>query len=334
MKAPILLSLFVTGFFITRTVHAAAAGSGSAGGAGGQASGSAATTAAPGARTPTPGVTQGNQLQPGSQNVPPTLGMSNNFAGNTNFVPTNQLGMNSNQMGSNNLSPTGTASGTNQFNSNVVLRDEAVTDNDQSLLVTLRQNVQSQLGASPAGMPIHFYINNGVVTLVGSVTSAAESQRILELAQRTAGVARVINDLRVGIPPTGRYSPYAPAYVGPTTDHAFSASDQNLLTTVQQTAAAQLGISQASGKPLPVHFSIERGIVGISGEVATQQQKQAVVSAIARTAGVVRVVDNLSVQTGQLNTTPAGSATTPALSPTSNGQTNSVIQNNFTNSGM
>lgn len=89
--------------------------------------------------------------------------------------------------------------GTNALNSNFRLSDQAFSDSDKSLLLTLRQSVGTQLGVAPitGTMPVHFYIRNGVVTLVGFVLTPEESQRVALLVQQTPGVVSVVNDLQV-----------------------------------------------------------------------------------------------------------------------------------------
>lgn len=312
-------------------------------------SGSAANPAAP----PTTPATTSQQLIERNQaggvtNSPFSPAISNQF-GMTNTVNTNEFGNKDNEEeeererrehrehrdrdrhGTNELAPTGGATGTNQFNNNIVFQDQSFTTADQSLLVTLRQRVQTQLGVTTTGtMPVHFVINNGVVTLVGTVPSTIESQRILLLAQQTPGVAQVNNRLQVSAATSGAVQPITtpnPGFVGATTDHAFSPADRQLLFKVQQSATQQLGETTQNGMQLPVHFSIQNGVVSIMGQVASPQQKQSLLAAIQNTPGVTRVVDDVSVA----STAPAATANpsmNDTLAPTSTGsQSNAIFQN-------
>jgi osmotically-inducible protein OsmY len=185
-----------------------------------------------------------------------------------------------------------------EIGGNTVIGDQAVTPSDRILLTTISQGVKATLGITPNGnLPVHFMINNGTVTVVGTVQSSEQSQSILSQVQQTPGVATVISDLRVASPLGVAQSQVAPnsVFAGPT-DHAFSAADQTLLTTVQQEAAMQLGIT--SSAQMPVHFSIQNGVVGVTGRLSSLQEKQALLAAIGRTRGIVRVVDNVAVING------------------------------------
>lgn len=167
-------------------------------------------------RTVPPGLNR--PLPPGLANRNNGLTMNSNFAGNaylsnqfiadSNAVFSGNAVYNSNSYNvisnASNLLPTANSNvlsriyGTNAFNSNFRLSDQAFSDMDKSLLLTLRQSVSTQLGVTPTGyMPVHFYIRNGIVTLVGSVISAEESQRVALVVQQTPGVVSVVNDLQV-----------------------------------------------------------------------------------------------------------------------------------------
>jgi osmotically-inducible protein OsmY len=189
----------------------------------------------------------------------------------------------------NNMSTAGNSNGNNS-----VVVSQAVTASDRVLLNSLTQSVGVQLGInSQTQMPVHFLINNGAVTLVGTVATPDVSQRIAARVQQTPGVLSVFNDLSLGTaaqtttPQTGFFTA--------TQDHAFSPADQSILSGVQQAAAMQLGISGASAAQLPVHFSIQNGVVGVTGRVSSLQEKQTLIAAIQRASGVVRVVDNVAI---------------------------------------
>jgi len=228
---------------------------------------------------------------------------TNNFAGTNGFNGTNNFASTNGFNGTNNVTAIVTPA-TNfpitvnsNINGNVVVQDQAVTPSDRILLTTLSQGVRATLGIAPNGnTPVHFLIQNGTVTVTGTVQSTAQSEAVLAQVQQTPGVLSVINDMHV----TG---PYAPAVqnrgtsslLGVPTDRAFSAADQTLLTTVQQEAALQLGVTTLA--QMPVHFTIQNGVVGVSGRVSSFQEKQALIASIGRTPGIVRVVDNVSVVT-------------------------------------
>jgi osmotically-inducible protein OsmY len=231
------------------------------------------------------------------------------------------LGMATNRMQGSNNSTTA--------ESNSGLQDHAVTASDRTLLITLTATVSGQLGTTSRGaMPVHFLISSGAVTLVGTVSTADESQRILARVQQTPGVLSVFNDLHVGTP--AQTASAQTSLLGATTDHAFSPKDQSLLTAVQQAAGRQLGVSGASAAQMPVHFSIENGVVGVTGQVSSLQEKQALLAAVQRTPGVVRVADNVTIA----NVAAGGvNGALPATSRDLN-QSNSIFLNQTNSSGF
>lgn len=242
---------------------------------------------------------------------------TNGFNGTNNFAGTNGLGTN----GVTAIVTPETnfpVTVNSNFNGNVVVQDQAATPSDRVLLSTLSQGVRATLGITPNGnTPVHFFIQNGTVTVVGTVQSTQQSQAVLARVQATPGVLSVINDMHVS-------GPFAPAVqngsrvtlLGTPTDRAFSAADQRLLTTVQQEAALQLGVTATD--QMPVHFTIENGVVGVSGHVSSFQEKQALLASIQRTRGIVRVVDNVSVvANGNGTLPPANTSVNGVLTPTS-----------------
>ena len=287
---------------------------------------------APGARIipETPGRTPIQPGQPGSPTVNETA--TDTISTNPLNSGTNRLGMATNQM----------QGGTNSTAANDTPGNHAVTPSDRLLLNSLNQTVGTQLGVtSISAMPVHFLIANGAVTLVGTVPSADASQRILARVQQTPGVLNVFNDLTVGT--AQKTAAQSSSIAGAATDHAFSPADKNLLTAVQQSAGSQLGINGASANQMPVHFSIENGVVGVTGQVTSLQEKQALIAAVQKTKGVIRVVDNVGVANGAAGgvDSPNGTANpfqnNGNLSPTSrdlNQTTNSNFLNSTNNSGF
>jgi len=256
---------------------------------------------------------------------------TNGFNGTNNFAGRNGLGTNGVTAivtPETNFPPMVVNS---NFNGNVVVQDQAVTPSDRILLTTLSQGVRATLGITPDGNnPVHFFIQNGTVTVVGTVQSTQQSQAVLAKVQTTPGVLSVINDMHVA----GSFAPAVQngtrtSLLGVPTDRAFSAADQSLLTTVQQEAALQLGITATD--QMPVHFTVESGVVGVSGHVSSAQEKQALIAAIQRTRGIVRVVDNVAVVASGNGTSPmvGPSSTTVngALTPTSR-DTNQMVSTN------
>lgn len=334
MKTKISLTCLITGLLLNINLDAAPAAGGSAGGSAG---GGVAAPTAP-----------ANRVIPGSPAAPINPsgqttqdGFTGTVTGTASSNPatpaTDQTGTANNQIQGN-----GNSSTANTAN-NPALGNHAVTASDRVLLSTLNQSVAAQTGAtSQSARPVHFLIANGAVTLVGTVPTADESQRILARVQQTPGVLSVFNDLRVGTATQTAATPQ-PGFAGAVTDHAFSPADKSLLTAVQQAAGMQLGISGASAAQMPVHFSIENGVVGVSGRVSSLQEKQTLLAAIQGITGVTRVVDNVSLANGateSVNSTSGTLTSTPILNnnlpPTSRqmNQTNRTFLNTTNSSGF
>jgi osmotically-inducible protein OsmY len=354
MKNTILYASLAVGIFVGGASFAAqTAGGGSAGGT---------TTIVRPAVAPRTGVTPvipntsagrpGTVIKPNTANMTATgVGTmtTNQFAGATNSFPnTNNLagtnglkGIN----GSNNVTAivnpaTQVSPNSNpnvNVNGNMVIPDQATTPSDRVLLTTLSQGVRSTLSIVPNGnMPVHFLINNGTVTDVGTVKSAEQSQSVLSQVRQTPGVLSVINDMNVASPLTEATSANRTGQLGTQTDAAVSRADKTLLTAVQQEAALQLGVTSLA--QMPVHFSIQNGVVGVTGQVQSLQEKQALLASLARTRGITRVVDNVSVAP---NATGALPSATPSINNTMNphnlsptGGSNTIFLNSTNSSGF
>lgn len=89
------------------------------------------------------------------------------------------------------------------------VQDQAATVADQNILINLHRRVPIVIRPEAAAN-VHFVSKQGVVTLVGTVATERESQRLAELVERTPGVAQVNNQLQVNgetdesLTPTGR----------------------------------------------------------------------------------------------------------------------------------
>lgn len=316
MKISLLITIVVTGVALNFNAKSAPVASGGGGSVG---------TVAPVAPVAQPGANPSGRilLNPNQQNqeMQGQQGINTSFNSNAanQYTATNQFARNTNGTpGTNNFSANSNTTQSTAVNGNLAFRDRALTASDQALLGSLRQGLAAQLGTTTvAQTPVHFLIDNGRVTIVGTVATADESQRILARVQQTPGVVNAFNDLHVGttanpLQPTGanRSSLTGTAL---TSDHAFSARDQALLSQVQQEAAMQLGITGASASQMPVHFSIQNGIVGVTGQVSSQQEKQALLGAIQRTTGVNRVVDNVIVTPSVNNANMAPAPLNPEI---------------------
>lgn len=258
-----------------------------------------------------PGLENRNQLPPGLQNreqLPPGLAKRTNEV--SNFGATNQFGGTS-RFGTNNsgLNPTGRSGDTNRLygtngnlrggsssygtnrgsfgsagtsdpEGNARFQDEAVTASDRTLLVNVRQTVQTQVraltttSAGGAWMPVHFRIQNGVVTLIGVVQTIEIQQQIEACVRRVPGVVRVEDTIEIGAVQGG----------GGDTDDV-------LLTRVRESVLPQI---QVGG----IDFQCHGGVVTVIGSVPQQEQKERLVSLVRQVPGVVNVTDQVTINAG------------------------------------
>ncbi len=294
-----------------------AAGGGGGAGGGGSAGGSAGSS---GGSSSGSGTVTAPQLTPQMRNnaqsplFPAVISNRNeNLAASNSAASSNQFVGNTNrfQQTNNPLAPTGSASGTNQLLTNSVSTDQATSQSDQNLVLVLRQRIRTQLGVTTSGaMPVHLVINEGIVTIVGVVPNQEASERILFQARQTPGVVNVVNQMKVGTLAL-QPEPTAPAFVGNATDHTFSTTDQSLLMSVRQQISDKLHIDGAAFVTMPIHFSIQNGVVAITGRIGTGQQKQELITAVQNTPGVTRVVDNLQLGAEPATAEPANATPNP-----------------------
>jgi hypothetical protein len=141
---------------------------------------------------------------------------TNRWGAATNLLNTNRyVGTATNSTG---LLPTGQNTnrlyGTNTSSTTTtrtMTRDMAYTQQDRTLLVTLRQQVQpvlqslttttttSTTATVPGAVlePVHFVVREGVITLVGFVPTVDHRQQIVAAVQQVPGVVRVVDQLEV-----------------------------------------------------------------------------------------------------------------------------------------
>ena len=167
--------------------------------------------------------TQQENSRPGlGQSTTPNVAGTNQFVFNTNQSGngySNRFGFITNQFSggsngframindSNNLTPTGRSNWMNRYNATnqyatsnqfSLTTDQAVTVNDRTLLVQIKQSLEATISAGGSALPVHFRVDNGVVTVVGMVPTTAEAQQIYSVVQRTPGVTRVVSGLQIG----------------------------------------------------------------------------------------------------------------------------------------
>jgi len=75
------------------------------------------------------------------------------------------------------------------------LQDSGLTAADQNLLGQVRQMVVLRVPGAGHWAPVHFQVQSGIVTLIGSVPDATVRQQIEAAVMQTPGVVSVVNQL-------------------------------------------------------------------------------------------------------------------------------------------
>ncbi|HEY6234989.1 MAG TPA: BON domain-containing protein [Candidatus Elarobacter sp.] len=116
-------------------------------------------------------------------------------------------------------------------------------------------------------------VNDGVVTLRGTVHDAAIRHKVVADARATGGVKRVVDELRV--------DPHGPRLRQQVGDVALAARIEAAIT-------AQVGLQH-----VVVH--VDRGVATLDGSVPDAKTKRTVLATARGTAGVRNVVDRVRV---------------------------------------
>jgi osmotically-inducible protein OsmY len=116
-------------------------------------------------------------------------------------------------------------------------------------------------------------VTDAVVTLRGTVRDEATRRHMVEDAQETTSVARVVDELRVN--PNG---PRLRDQVG----------DVALATRIEGAITAQLGLQSVSVR-------VERGVATLTGTAADAKTKRTMLETARGTAGIRNVVDRVRV---------------------------------------
>jgi len=155
-------------------------------------------------------------------------------------------------------------------------------------------NVKSKLIADEVvkGRNISVSTQDRVVTLTGTVQSPIEESHALELARNTKGVEDVVDRMSVAEPgaaaTTGQRDTASAPAVGGAVGDATIASDVK---------ARFLADPEISSQKIDV--DARGGVVTLSGTVATAAQKARAADLAGKTDNVVRVEDNLLVQSAR-----------------------------------
>ena len=183
---------------------------------------------------------------------------------------------------------------------------DARTAADHALETSLRAELNRYGDLGHANPDVQVYASNGTVTLRGPVRNDRDRQMIDTLVRNTPGVANVNDQLQPMYPPTGPvtpppYSSSAPVYPPPVVStpgwtprvEAGTAGDEPLVERIRE----ELRVEAVPPDALQnVTIQANHGAAYVRGSVATQQERQAIDTALQHVPGVTAVYDQLQLQ--------------------------------------
>ena len=184
-----------------------------------------------------------------------------------------------------------------------------MVDPDQTLERRVRADLNSNPDLAAVAPNILISAQNGTVTLSGSVPSEKARQQVDAIVRNTSGVAVVNDQLLPPYSPTGDYGRPARIYASPP-DREPRRGDISELhrdVVIVQAATdsdrqmARRVAQQLRSAPLPpgsldsVGITVYGPIVHVEGSVASEQQRQAIMSALEKTEGISAVEERLQV---------------------------------------
>ena len=158
-------------------------------------------------------------------------------------------------------------------------------------------------------------VDDGIVTLTGTVDSYAKRIAAQEAAHRVAGVLDVANDLEVRVPGKGRLTDTEIAREVRDSLHARDEAGSAVRAlagvravinrvTVAETAIDAAQVRTAIEKALKrraetsahgVHVSLDDHAVVLEGRVPSWTEKQTILDAAGHTRGISRIVDHVNI---------------------------------------
>jgi hyperosmotically inducible periplasmic protein len=138
---------------------------------------------------------------------------------------------------------------------------------------------------------------DGVVTLTGQVSSAAERSHAAAVARQTHGVKRVVDKVTIEKASAGSSAVKGTSgTVAKDTKDAAKATSR-FFTDAEVTAAVKTKFAGDSGvHAMDVHVETDKGVVTLTGSVRSEAEKANAVRIAHDTLGVKSVVDKLAVK--------------------------------------
>jgi len=139
---------------------------------------------------------------------------------------------------------------------------------------------------------------DGVVTIAGTVPTEADKTRIDSLVRRTTGVKGVNNTLTVSAATSGREPKNDETKIvvkddtTPAMKKAGNAVSDSSITTAVKTRLMTDEVARGTS----IDVDTDKGVVTIAGAVPTAADKDRIGHLVAKTTGVKRVVNNLTIR--------------------------------------
>jgi osmotically-inducible protein OsmY len=166
---------------------------------------------------------------------------------------------------------------------------------DRVLANRVRQAIKEQPQVAAYAPNLGINADSGVVTLTGTVASERDRDLIEHVAENTPGVQGLIDRIDAPLTPTGRPESRVYADSGEFFNlnvRGLSESDRVLAQRILQDVRTDAALSTS----LPVvNMNVSDGKVTLRGNVQSEEQRRAVVSAVRRAAGAENVYDDLKV---------------------------------------
>ena len=163
----------------------------------------------------------------------------------------------------------------------LLIGEQPATASDEWITMKVKSSLAFHKNVSANATEVH--TSAGVVTLTGVAGSAAERDLAGEYAKDVDGVMDVHNNIAVAVPPA-RTHPTVGERVGETID------DSSITAQIKTTL-----LFHKSVRALATKVITHNGVVSVHGEAKTEAEKEKVTRLAEDIAGVVRVVNHMSI---------------------------------------
>ncbi len=177
-----------------------------------------------------------------------------------------------------------------QISADNVATTESTQPESTAVARDLAERIMARLKQEKAtghlqGFSLELEVDNGVAWLNGKVATPEQQNRVLDVVRNVQGVKQVVNGLAI-------------------------TQTKKTPTDIAQQVVSRLQEKKASGelKDFTVDVEVDHGIVWLSGQAANEAQRQLILDAARFVPGVVKVVNDLSVNGSNIRPTQQAAA--------------------------